>query len=212
MRVFGAGQHGRHHFFTDGGRATCFRSCGGPRGAIDAFLSLSGGQIDRLRCRSNLVGTSAPIPRARCVFPGFLRLGLYLAFVVPRIILFSRGAHPAPPLVEQVDFVRAPGVSGARPSIAPGGPVRPHHPAGPFLGFPARAGAAFSLRSLLPRPQSGGGDRTGPAFSFAHDAAPPQTPVARRSEPAGAAARDGRTRCRGETYPAFARKLWGIGG
>ena len=135
----------RHNFFTDGGRELF--DCAA-QGRIDAFF-LSGGQIDGSGA-VNLVGIG-PYPESKVRFPGSFG-SAYLAFVVPRIILF-REEHTPRTLVEQVDFVSAPGVS-APEVYRPGGPCALITGRALFE-FPGEARAAFALRSLHPRPQSG---------------------------------------------------------
>jgi glutaconate CoA-transferase, subunit B len=100
--------------FTDGGRELF--DCAG-QGRLDVFF-LSGAQIDG-QANINLVCTGDyHHPQAR--FAGSFGSS-YLAFVVPRIILF-RLEHTPRTLVETVDFISAPGTSP--PGIyRPGGPV-----------------------------------------------------------------------------------------
>ena len=116
--------HGRPHvsllgsrretFFTDGGRELF--DCAG-QGRIDVFF-LSGGQIDG-QANINLVGTgNYANPTVR--FPGSFG-SAYMYYVVPRVILF-RLEHTRRTLVEQVDFISAPGISPEN-VYRPGGPV-----------------------------------------------------------------------------------------
>jgi glutaconate CoA-transferase, subunit B len=102
-----------HNFFSDGGKELF--DCAG-QGRIDAFF-LSGAQIDG-KANINLVSIGDPdLPKAR--FPGSFGSG-YLYYVVPRVILF-RLEHTKRTLVEQVDFISAPGFS--EPNVyRPGGP------------------------------------------------------------------------------------------
>lgn len=103
----------RHNFFTEGS-AELF-DCAA-QGRIDAFF-LGGGQIDG-GGNINLVGTGR-YPGSKVRWPGSFG-SAYLAFVVPRVILF-REEHSPRTLVEKVDFVSAPGTSA--PGIyRPGGP------------------------------------------------------------------------------------------
>jgi glutaconate CoA-transferase, subunit B len=100
--------------FTDGGRELF--DCAG-QGRVDVFF-LSGAQIDG-EANINLVCTGDyHHPQTR--FAGSFGSS-YLAFVVPRVILF-RLEHTPRTLVERVDFISAPGTSP--PGIyRPGGPV-----------------------------------------------------------------------------------------
>lgn len=100
--------------FTDGGRELF--DCAG-QGRLDVFF-LSGAQIDG-QANINLVCTGDyQHPQTR--FAGSFG-SAYLAFVVPRIILF-RLEHTPRTLVERVDFISAPGMSP--PGVyRPGGPV-----------------------------------------------------------------------------------------
>src|ERR1700737_415232 len=104
----------RQSFFTDGGRELF--DCAG-QGRIDVFF-LSGGQIDG-EGNINLVGIGdyAP-PTVR--FPGSFGSS-YLYYVVPKVILF-RLEHSRRTLVEQVDFISAPGTSPSN-VFRPGGPI-----------------------------------------------------------------------------------------
>lgn len=103
-----------HNPFTDGGRELF--DCAA-QGRIDAFF-LGGGQIDG-GGSVNLVGTGG-YPALAHRFPGSFG-SAYLAFLVPRVVLF-REEHSRRVLVEQVDFVSAPGTSA--PGVyRPGGPV-----------------------------------------------------------------------------------------
>ena len=194
----GAGQHAPQLFHRWRARTVRLR---GP-GAHRCPFFLSGGQIDGSGA-VNLVGIG-PYPESKVRFPGSFG-SAYLAFVVPRIILF-REEHTPRTLVEQVDFVSAPGVS-APEVYRPGGPCALI--TGRALFDFQREQGRFRLRSLHPgHSLEEVIEQTG--FSFDHDAAPPQTPVPDAATLAllrGTVARDV-----GETYPAFARKLWGIGG
>ncbi len=103
----------RHNSFTDGSREL-FDLAG--QGRIDVFF-LGGVQIDG-EANVNLVGTGR-YPRLDKRFPGSFG-SAYLAFVVPRVILF-REEHSPRTLVERVDFVSAPGTS-PEGVFRPGGP------------------------------------------------------------------------------------------
>jgi len=100
--------HGRPH--------VSLFDCAG-QGRIDVFF-LSGGQIDG-QANINLVGTgNYANPTVR--FPGSFG-SAYMYYVVPRVILF-RLEHTRRTLVEQVDFISAPGISPEN-VYRPGGPV-----------------------------------------------------------------------------------------
>jgi glutaconate CoA-transferase subunit B len=87
------------------------------RGGIDAFF-LSGGQIDG-QGNINLVGVG-DYPQSKVRWSGSFGSG-YLYFMVPRVILF-RWEHSRRTLVDQVDFISAPGSSA--PGVhRPGGPI-----------------------------------------------------------------------------------------
>jgi glutaconate CoA-transferase subunit B len=104
----------RHNSFTDGSREL-FDLAG--QGRIDVFF-LGGVQIDG-SANVNLVGTGA-YPALDKRFPGSFG-SAYLAYVVPRVILF-REEHSRRTLVERVDFVSAPGTS-PEGVFRPGGPT-----------------------------------------------------------------------------------------
>jgi glutaconate CoA-transferase subunit B len=100
--------------FTDGGRELF--DCAG-QGRLDVFF-LSGAQIDG-QANINLV-CIGDYQHPQLRFAGSFG-SAYLAFVVPRVILF-RLEHTPRTLVERVDFISAPGMSP--PGIyRPGGPV-----------------------------------------------------------------------------------------
>ncbi len=102
-----------NNFFTDGAREI-FDVAGG--GRMDAFF-LSGAQIDG-KANINLVAAGDYAePKAR--FPGSFGSG-YLYYVVPKVILF-RLEHTPRTLVENVDFISAPGFSEEN-IYRPGGP------------------------------------------------------------------------------------------
>jgi len=104
-----------NNFFTDGGKEI-FDVAG--QGRMDAFF-LSGAQIDG-KANVNLVAVGDYAqPKAR--FPGSFGSG-YLYFVVPRVILF-RLEHTPRTLVEEVDFISAPGFSDDN-VYRPGGPYK----------------------------------------------------------------------------------------
>ena len=104
-----------NNFFSDGGKEI-FDIAG--QGRMDAFF-LSGAQIDG-KANVNLVAVGDyNQPKAR--FPGSFGSG-YLYFVVPRVILF-RLEHTPRTLVEEVDFISAPGFSDDD-VYRPGGPYK----------------------------------------------------------------------------------------
>lgn len=111
LTILGSRTHSR---FTNGG-AELFDRAG--RGAIDAFF-LSGGQIDG-HGNINLVGTGE-YPHTQVRWSGSFG-SAYLYYLVPRVVLF-RWEHSRRTLVEQVDFISAPGRS--EPGVhRPGGPI-----------------------------------------------------------------------------------------
>lgn len=185
--------------FTDGGKEL-FDAAG--QGRIDAFF-LSGGQIDGA-ANVNLVGVGdvADYPRASQRFPGSFG-SAYLYFVVPRVILF-REEHSPRVLVDKVDFVSAPGTSA--PGVyRPGGPYALVTPLCVFVF--ERARERFRLQSLNPG-VTRADVRAATGFAYDELADLPTTsglgagdlallrgPVARKV---------------GATYPAFARKTWGL--
>jgi glutaconate CoA-transferase, subunit B len=179
-----------HNFFTNGG-VELF-DCAA-QGRIDAFF-LGGGQIDG-HGNINLVGTG-PYPRTDVRWPGSFG-SAYLAFLVPRLILF-REEHTPRVFVKDVDFVSAPGTSP--PEVyRPGGPCALVTGLGLFA-FDRDAGRfrlesvhpGHSLREIV--------DATG--FTFEHDESPPFTP-----DPDAATLADLRGRVMtevSECYPTFA--------
>jgi glutaconate CoA-transferase subunit B len=128
-----------HNLWTDGGREL-FDSAG--QGRIDVFF-FSGAQIDGGgNINLTVIGDYAH-PKAR--FPGAYG-SAYLYFMVPRIILF-RLEHSRRTLVEQVDFISAPGTSP--PNVfRRGGPIALVTPLCHF-GFD-KARARFRLESVHP--------------------------------------------------------------
>ena len=103
----------KYNNFTDGARELF--DCAA-QGRIDTFF-LGGVQIDG-QANINLVGTGS-YPKIEKRFPGSFGSAL-MYFVVPQIILF-REEHSPRTLVDQVDFVSAPGVSDVN-IYRPGGP------------------------------------------------------------------------------------------
>jgi len=182
--------------FTDGGRELF--DCAA-QGRIDAFF-LSGVQIDG-SANINLLGLG-PYPNTKRRFAGSFG-SAYLYHLIPKVILFSL-AHNARVLVPRVDFVSAAGTS-TEEVFRPGGPA--HLMTDRCLFDFDKAGAQFSLRSIHPHSSYEEiFQHTG--FEFAGDSNAPatETPDAAtleliRSDIAGRVA---------ETYPNFARKLFGI--
>ncbi|MDC0976097.1 CoA synthetase [Alphaproteobacteria bacterium] len=103
----------QYNNFTDGARELF--DCAA-QGRIDTFF-LGGVQIDG-QANINLVGTGS-YPKIEKRFPGSFGSAM-MYFVVPQIILF-REEHSPRTLVEQVDFISAPGVSDEN-IYRPGGP------------------------------------------------------------------------------------------
>lgn len=188
-----------HNPFTDGGRELF--DCAG-QGRIDAFF-LSGGQIDGA-ANINLVGIGDlhDYPRAEARFPGSFGSS-YLYFVVPRVILF-REEHTPRTLVEKVDFISAPGTS-------PPGVFRPGGPHALVTGLAVfsfdRQRARFRLESVHPGVSA---DDVRAATGFDYDA---REAVAETAPPDATSLHLLRTtvaREVAETYPAFARRTWGV--
>jgi glutaconate CoA-transferase subunit B len=103
----------RNNFFTNGG-VELF-DCAA-QGRVDAFF-LGGGQIDG-KGNINLVGTGT-YPRTDIRWPGSFG-SAYLYFLVKRVILF-REEHSRRVMVDNVDFISAPGTS-PEGTYRPGGP------------------------------------------------------------------------------------------
>ena len=182
-----------HSFFTNG--AVELFDCAA-QGRIDAFV-LGGGQIDGSGS-INLVGTG-PYPRSGVRWPGSFGSS-FLAFVVPRVILF-REEHSRRVLVEKVDFVSAPGTS--TPGV--------HRTGGPhalLTGFARfsfdRGPGRFRLQAVHPgHTLAEVEDATG--FAFDRDGEPAATPD---PDAATLALLRGRVLSEvAETYPEFARRL-----
>lgn len=163
------------------------------QGRVDAFF-LGGGQIDGAG-NINLVG-AGDYPRSDVRWPGSFG-SAFLAFVVPRIILF-REEHSRRVLVERVDFISATGASP--PEV-----FRPGGPSALLTGLALfsfdRGKGRFRLESVHPGSSV---DvvraRTGFAFDGGEDA--PTTPPP-DAETLGLLR--GRVRAElAETYPGFA--------
>lgn len=185
-----------HNFFTDGGKELF--DCAG-QGRIDAFF-LSGAQIDG-KANINLVSIGDPdLPKAR--FPGSFGSG-YLYYVVPRVILF-RLEHTKRTLVEQVDFISAPGFS--EPNV--------YRPGGPFAMITDRClfdvdkeGRRFVLKSVHPGESVESiAENTG----FDYDV-PAEVPVTPLPDAETLALMRGRIAGEiAEIYPAFAKRVFGL--
>ncbi len=183
----------RHNPFTDGGRELF--DCAA-QGRIDAFF-LSGVQIDGAG-NVNLLGL-AEEGRITRRFAGNFGAP-YLAFLVPRLILF-RTDHTPRTLVRRVDYVTAPG-SGPPGVRRKGGPVALLTPRCRFAFRDGR----FLLESLHP----GHGleevrARTGFAFDLAEEVATTAPPPAVWRELILGPVREAMA----EVYPAFASELAG---
>lgn len=151
-----------HNPFTDGGKELF--DCAA-QGRIDAFF-LSGAQIDGAG-NVNLLGVGGCRVRPERRFQGCFGAP-YLAFLVPRLILF-REEHTKATLVERVDFASAPG----------SGPPGAYRPGGPRFLLTGRclfrfAAGRFVLVSLHPG-ESLEGVRAATGFAFAADEPVPVT-------------------------------------
>lgn len=183
----------QHNFFTNGG-VELF-DCAA-QGRIDAFF-LGGGQIDG-HGNINLVGAGS-YPNTKVRWPGSFGSS-YLAFLIPRLILF-REEHTPRVFVEKVDFISAPGTSP--PEVyRPGGPVALLTSLGLF-SFDRNAGR-FTLQSVHPGHSLRQiEDATG--FSFDHA---PEVPFTPGPDAATLALLRGRVLDEvSETYPEFAKSL-----
>ena len=187
------------NFFNEGAREL-FDLAG--QGRIDAFF-LSGGQIDG-QANVNLVAVGDyRKPKAR--FPGSFG-SAHMYYLVPRVILF-RWEHSRRTLVEQVDFISAPGVSLANV----------HRPGGPhalitnlcLFDFD-RQRARFRLRSVHPgHSLEEVRDQTGFDFDLPEDGQVPFTPTpdtATLETIRGPVARR-----LAEVYPTFAARVFDLG-
>jgi glutaconate CoA-transferase, subunit B len=188
----------RHNPFTDGGRELF--DCAA-QGRIHAFF-LSGGQIDG-QANINLVGLGE-YPRTRVRFPGSFG-SAYLYHLIPRVILF-REEHTPRTLVEKVDFVSAAGTSAAG-EYRRGGPYALVTGLCVFMFDQARR--RFRLKSTH-RGVSAGDVRAATGFDYDAPEVVPTTPPLDletlqllRTTVAQQVA---------ETYPAFARRAWGLTG
>ena len=192
VTILGSRAHSR---FTNGG-AELFDLAG--RGRIDAFF-LSGGQIDG-QANINLVGTGE-YPCTEVRWSGSFG-SAYLYYLVPRVVLF-RWEHSRRTLVQQVDFISAPGTS----------PPGVHRTGGPvalitnlcLFDFD-RARGRFRLRSVHPgHTLEEVRDQTG--FDVDAPAVVPATPLpdaARMALLRGPVARQ-----MADIYPAFVERVFG---
>jgi len=185
----------RFNRWTDGG-AELFDVAG--RGGIDAFF-LSGGQIDG-HGNINLVGVG-DYPDTKVRWSGSFG-SAYLYFVVPRVILF-RWEHTRRTLVEQVDFISAPG-SSPEGVYRPGGPIALLTNLCLFA-YDKRVGR-FHLRSIHPgHTLEEVRDQTG--FDFACPDVVPTTPIP--NDQRVALLRGTVARQMAEIYPQFAQSVFG---
>lgn len=184
------------NFFTDGGRELF--DCAA-QGRIDAFF-LGGGQIDG-RANINLVGVGS-YPESKVRFPGSFG-SAYLYYLVPRVILFRLG-HDRRSLVEQVDFISAPGLSPDN-HFRTGGPHALVTDRCVFRFDRDRQG--FVLHFVHPG-QSVEEIRDNTGFDFALAEKVESTPD---PAPSDLALIRGRIAARvAETYPKFAKQVWDI--
>lgn len=182
-------------FFTDGGRELF--DCAA-QGRIDGFF-LGGGQIDGAG-NINLVGIG-DYPESQVRFPGSFG-SAYLYYLVPRVILFRLG-HSRRSLVEQVDFISAPGRSAAN-HYRPGGPYALVTDRCIFLFDPHRSG--FLLRFVHPgQSVEDVRENTGFEFGLADRVEPTPDPDPSDLE----LIRGAIARRVAETYPKFAAEVWG---
>lgn len=169
------------------------------RGGLDAFF-LSGGQIDG-QGNINLVGVG-DYPETKVRWSGSFG-SAYLYFVIPRVILF-RWEHTRRTLVEQVDFISAPGCSD--PGIyRPGGPVALI--TNLCLFDYVKPENRFRLRSIHPgHTLEEVRENTGFDFDL-----PEQTTTTPLPDPGTLAALRGPVATRvSEIYPGFAQQVFGI--
>ncbi len=186
----------RFNRWTNGG-AELFDVAG--RGEIDAFF-LSGGQIDG-HGNINLVGVG-DYPETKVRWSGSFG-SAYLYFVVPRVILF-RWEHSRRTLVEQVDFISAPGQS----------PADVHRTGGPIalltnlcLFHYDKAQGRFRLQSIHPgHSLEEVRDQTGFDFDCPHEVPVTATPDERRLR----LLREQVATQMVDIYPKFAQEVFGL--
>lgn len=187
----------RFNRWTNGG-AELFDVAG--RGEIDAFF-LSGGQIDG-HGNINLVGVG-DYPQTQVRWSGSFG-SAYLYFVVPRVILF-RWEHTRRTLVEQVDFISAPGRS----------PDDVHRTGGPIalltnlcLFHYDKTSGRFALQSIHPgHTLEEVRDQTGFDFVCPERLAVTPQPDAHRLALLRGQVAEQMT----EIYPKFAHEVFGLG-
>jgi glutaconate CoA-transferase subunit B len=195
MRVSMLGS-GRDQFWTDGG-VELF-DCAG-QGRIDAFF-LGGGQIDG-EANINLVGVG-DYPQQKVRWSGSFG-SAYLYFVVPRVILF-RDEHTRRVMVDQVDFISAPGLS-EKNVYRRGGPQALVTSLCHFSFDEDKR--CFKLESVHPgHTVEEVKDNTG--FDFECPANVPETPVL--DEETMALLRGKISSRIARTYPKFAEKVFGV--
>jgi glutaconate CoA-transferase subunit B len=187
-----------NNFFSDGGKEI-FDVAG--QGRMDAFF-LSGAQIDG-KANVNLVAVGDYAqPKAR--FPGSFGSG-YLYFVVPRVILF-RLEHTPRTLVEEVDFISAPGFSDDNV----------HRPGGPYklitdrcLFHVDKERRCFRLESVHPGHTV---EEIHEQTGFEFDLPEGEVPTTAVPDAASLATIRGEVAQEiSEIYPAFAARVFGVG-
>jgi glutaconate CoA-transferase, subunit B len=195
MRVSMLGS-GRDQFWTDGG-VELF-DCAG-QGRIDAFF-LGGGQIDG-QANINLVGVG-DYPQQKVRWSGSFG-SAYLYFVVPRVILF-RDEHTRRVMVDEVDFISAPGVSEEN-IYRRGGPQALVTPLCHFSFEKDKR--CFKLESVHPgHTVEEVKDNTG--FDFDCPASVPETPLL--DTDTTMLLRQKISPRIAKTYPKFAKKVFGV--
>ena len=195
MRVSMLGS-GRDQSWTDGG-VELF-DCAG-QGRIDAFF-LGGGQIDG-QANINLVGIGDySQPKVR--WPGSFG-SAYLYFVIPQVILF-RDEHTRRVMVDEVDFISAPGVSEKNIYRCGG----PQALVTPLCYFSFDKGErSFKLESVHPgHTVEEVKDNTG--FDFFCPETVPETPVL--DTEMTILLREKISLRIAKTYPKFAEKVFGV--
>ncbi|RCW63200.1 CoA-transferase [Pseudorhodoferax soli] len=183
----------RHNFFTNG-TTELFDLAG--QGRLDAFF-LGGGEIDG-HGNVNLVGVGN-YPQVDVRWPGSFG-SAYMFFVVPQVILF-REEHSRRVLVEQVEFISAPGAS-ADNVYRRGGPSALL--TSKCLFSFDRAARRFRLDSIHPGVTL---EEVLDCTGFAFDAAPVPVVTPMPTEGESRALRASVLPELGEAYPEFARKL-----